>query len=96
MQEALFHLLCHLHKRHGLDAVAFAGSCGMNSVANGRACANSPFEKIYVQPAAGDAGGALGAAYSVHQDLAGGRRQAMTHAQWGRSMATAIIRPCLS
>ena len=64
-EEAFFHLLNTLHARHKLDAVAVAGGCGMNSVANGKIALKTPFKQVYVQSAAGDAGGAIGAAYSV-------------------------------
>jgi carbamoyltransferase len=64
-EEAFFHLLNTLHARHKLDAVAVAGGCGMNSVANGKILLKTPFKEVYVQSAAGDAGGAIGAAYSV-------------------------------
>jgi len=64
-EEAFFHLLNTLHAKHKLDAVAVAGGCGMNSVANGKIALKTPFKKVYVQSAAGDAGGAIGAAYSV-------------------------------
>lgn len=62
-EEAFFHLLNRLHARHPLDAVAIAGGCGMNSVANGKARRMTPFQQVYVQAAAGDAGGAIGAAF---------------------------------
>jgi carbamoyltransferase len=61
-EEAFFHLLNSLHAHHKLDAVAVAGGCGMNSVANGKIKLKTPFKQIYVQSAAGDAGGAIGAA----------------------------------
>jgi predicted NodU family carbamoyl transferase len=64
-EEAFFHLLNTLHARHKLDAVAVAGGCGMNSVANGKILLKTPFKQVYVQAAAGDAGGAIGAACSV-------------------------------
>jgi len=64
-EEAFFHLLNTLHARHNLDAVAVAGGCGMNSVANGKIALKTPFKQVYVQSAAGDAGGAIGAAFSV-------------------------------
>lgn len=64
-EEAFFHLLNTLHARHKLDAVTVAGGCGMNSVANGKIALKTPFKQVYVQSAAGDAGGAIGAAYSV-------------------------------
>jgi carbamoyltransferase len=55
----------------------------MNSVANGRVRNNTPFRKVYVQAAAGDAGGALGAAYSVWHGLGPAVRVPMRHAFWG-------------
>jgi carbamoyltransferase len=82
-EDAFSHLLNCLHARHGLDAVAIAGGCGMNSVANGRIRSNTPFTKTYIQAAAGDAGGALGAAYSVWYGLGHTTRVPMTHASHG-------------
>jgi carbamoyltransferase len=64
-EEAFFHMLRGLHRCHGLDSVALAGGCAMNSVANGKIRANTPFKQVYVQSAAGDAGGAIGAAFVV-------------------------------
>lgn len=84
-EEAFFHLLNVLHKRHGLDAVAIAGGCGNNSVANGRLRRHTPFKKVYVQSAAGDAGGAIGAAFTVWHDQGGERRFVMDRASWGPS-----------
>ena len=51
-----------LHDKYKLDAVTIAGGCGMNSVANGKVSLRTPFKNIYIQAAAGDAGGSLGAA----------------------------------
>jgi carbamoyltransferase len=82
-EEAFFHLLNTLHTRHGLDRVAIAGGCGMNSVANGKVTLRTPFKHVYVQSAAGDAGGAIGAAYSVWHELGGARGPAHDHAYWG-------------
>jgi carbamoyltransferase len=82
-EEAFFHLLNALHERHPLDAVAIAGGCGNNSVANGKVTQRTPFRKVYVQAAAGDAGGALGAAWSVWHELGGARCRPMSHAYWG-------------
>lgn len=82
-EEAFFHLLNRLHERHGGDAVAVAGGCGMNSVANGRIRANTPFRRSYVQAAAGDAGGALGAALTVWHGMGNETRVPMRHALWG-------------
>jgi carbamoyltransferase len=82
-EEAFFHLLNQLHARHGDDALAVAGGCGMNSVANGRIRQNTPYKKTYIQSAAGDAGGALGAAYTVWHRLGSPSRVPMRHASWG-------------
>lgn len=90
-EEAFFHLLNTLHTRYGLDAVTIAGGCGMNSVANGKVLLKTPFKQIYVQSAAGDAGGAIGAAYSVWHELGGARGPAHDHAYWGPSFSNEQI-----
>lgn len=82
-EEAFFHLLNTLHKNHPIDTLAIAGGCGMNSVANGKVTQRTPFKKIYVQSAAGDAGGAIGAAYAVWHKNGGSRGFCMDHAYWG-------------
>ncbi|MCB1831471.1 MAG: carbamoyltransferase [Gammaproteobacteria bacterium] len=89
-EEAFFHLLNRLHERHGLDAVTLAGGCGMNSVANGKVTRKTPFKQVYIQSAAGDAGGAIGSAFSVwNESSKGGERKksrfVMEHAFWGPS-----------
>ena len=61
-EEAFFHLLDALHARHKLDSLTLAGGCAMNSVANGKVLRQSRYKRLYVQSAAGDAGGAIGAA----------------------------------
>jgi len=96
-EEALFHLLHHLHRRHGVDAVALAGGCAMNSVANGKIRRQTPFRRVYVQSAAGDAGGAIGAAYAVWSRLGGGRAGvAMDHAYWGPAFSNVAVLDCIS
>lgn len=90
-EEAFFHLLNTLHARHPLDAVTIAGGCGMNSVANGKVRLRTPFKRVYVQAAAGDAGGAIGAALMVWHQVGGARAQqrvpAHDHAYWGPSFS---------
>lgn len=83
-EKAFFHLLNALHRRHQLDALALAGGCAMNSVANGKIYAHTPFKKVYVQSAAGDAGGAIGAAFAAWHKVSGAARNfVMDHAYWG-------------
>jgi carbamoyltransferase len=68
-EEAFFHLLHALHARHGIDSIAVAGGCAMNSVANGKIRRVTPYQRVYIQSAAGDAGGAIGAALHVWSQL---------------------------
>jgi carbamoyltransferase len=82
-EEAFFSLLNTLHVRTGLTDLALAGGCAMNSVANGKVRRKTPFRRVYVQAAAGDAGGAIGAAYWVWHKLGGTRSFVMEHAYWG-------------
>lgn len=84
-EEAFFHLLNSLHARYRLDTLTLAGGCAMNSVANGKIYRNTPFKQVYIQSAAGDAGGAIGAAMGLwHQVNGGARRNSiMDHAYWG-------------
>ena len=70
----------HAHAVTGLDSLVLAGGVALNCVGNGRILREGPFRNLWVQPAAGDAGGALGAALFAHHQLfdaprqAGGRR----------------------
>jgi carbamoyltransferase len=87
-ENAFFNLLNALHQRYGADAVVLAGGCAYNSVANGKVLERSPFKKLYVQSAGGDAGGAIGAAYATWQKTGGAAKKrsfVMDHAYWGPS-----------
>jgi carbamoyltransferase len=91
-EEAFFHLLNAVHRRYGNDRLTLAGGCAMNSVANGKITRRTPFKKTYVQSAAGDAGGAIGAAYAAWcgaADAVAGLR--MEHAYWGPQFASSKI-----
>jgi carbamoyltransferase len=90
-EEAFFHLLEVLHKRSGLTDVSLAGGCAMNSVANGKVRRVTPFKRVYVQAAAGDAGGAIGSAFAVWHKLGGKRTFVMDHAYWGPAFGAAEI-----
>src|SRR5438105_1753354 len=68
-EKAFFALLQALHKQHPSDNLAIAGGCAMNSVANGKVYRRSPFKKMYCPAAAGDAGGAIGAAMYVQTKI---------------------------
>ncbi|MET0086208.1 MAG: carbamoyltransferase C-terminal domain-containing protein [Sedimenticola sp.] len=64
-EEAFFNILNVTHEQYGIDQLTLAGGCAMNSVANGKVYRRSPYKRVYIQSAAGDAGGAIGAAYYV-------------------------------
>jgi carbamoyltransferase len=83
-EEAFYHVLNGVHRDTGLTKLCLAGGCAMNSVANGKIRAHTPFEEVYIQPASGDNGTALGAAYWVwNQVLQRPRRFVMRHGYWG-------------
>jgi len=90
-EEAFFHLLNKQYERHGLETLSLAGGCAMNSVANGRVYRNTPFRRLYVQSAAGDAGGAIGAAFAVWSEMGGDSRFRMEHSYWGPHYGDAEI-----
>ncbi len=91
-EEAFFHLIGWLHRRYGLNDLALAGGCAMNSVANGKVRRMTPFRRVYVQPAAGDAGGAIGAAFALWHKLGGARSFVMDHAYWGPQFSSDTIK----
>jgi carbamoyltransferase len=94
-EDALFHLLNALQRRYGHGAIALAGGCAYNSVANGKIRDRTAFRRCYLQSAAGDAGGAIGAAYAVWHRT-GARTAAMTHAYWGPSFTDRELDTVLS
>ena len=83
-EDAAFHVLNGVATATKQRALCLAGGCAMNSVANGKIRERTPFTEVFVQPASGDNGTALGAAYWVwNQVLRQPRRFVMQHAYWG-------------
>jgi len=82
-EEQFFHIAREVHRRTGVDTLCLAGGCAMNSVANGKITERGPFKHVYVQAAAGDAGGAIGAAAYVASHLQRKRPKPMLQAFWG-------------
>jgi carbamoyltransferase len=82
-EEAFFNLLDALYLKYSLSTLCLAGGCAMNSVANGKILAKTSFKRLYVQSAAGDAGGAIGAAYVVSKQDFPEKNFIMDHAYWG-------------
>ncbi len=83
-EEALLKMTRRLYEKTGLKKLVMAGGVALNSVANYKILHETPFEEVYIQPAAGDDGGALGAALWVyHSVLNQPRKMIMRHAYWG-------------
>jgi carbamoyltransferase len=75
-EEVMLRIVRTLHGRTGQDNLCMAGGVALNGVANGRILREGPFKRLWVQPAAGDAGGALGVAYRAPQRYCGAPRPA--------------------
>ncbi len=85
-EEIVLKLANSLYRETRLKKLCLAGGVSLNSVANGRILRETPFEEVFIQPAAGDAGGALGAALHVYHGMLGKPRGfVMEHAYWGRA-----------
>lgn len=95
-EDALINILNYLHKKTGQDKLVMAGGVALNTKANYRLLKETPFTEIYIQPAAGDDGGALGAAlWAYHMVLDNPREWSMPHAYWGKSYTNAECREYL-
>ncbi len=89
-EDALVRIANYLHQRTGLTKLVMAGGVALNTKANYRILEQTPFDEIYIQPAAGDDGGALGAAlWAYHLVLNQPRRWVMPHAYWGEGYSDA-------
>lgn len=83
-ERLLVRLCAALHKRYPVSRLCMAGGVALNCVANRTIVEQTPFKELYVQPAAGDGGAALGAAlYVYHQVLGNKRAGPLEHAYWG-------------
>jgi carbamoyltransferase len=91
-EEILVTMARAVHKETGLKKLCMAGGVALNSVANGRILSESGFEELYIQPSAGDGGGAIGAAlYGYHSVLGKPRKFVMEHAYWGQENSPSTI-----
>src|SRR2546429_3836815 len=70
LEEVAFHVLNHLHDETGLTDLGLSGGVAYNSVMNGKILLHTPFRKIFIQPAAGDSGTALGVCYQIWNEVA--------------------------
>jgi carbamoyltransferase len=95
-EETLLKMANYAYERTGSQRLCIAGGVALNSVANGRILRETPFQEVYIQPAAGDAGGALGAALYVYHVLLGNPRKfVMEHAYWGQCFSPDEIRTAI-
>ncbi len=95
-EEVLLCMAKQLHRETGLKKLCIAGGVGLNSVANQRILRETPFEELFVQPSAGDGGGALGAALWADNMLLGNpRRYRMDHAYLGKDYSSGEIQSFL-
>jgi carbamoyltransferase len=84
LEEILLENVNALHRQTKAKTLCLAGGVAFNCIANGKILASTPFERVYVQPAAGDGGLSIGAAFAVyHQVLGNPRSFRMDHAFWG-------------
>src|SRR6266700_1594009 len=85
-ERIFFHVLADLYERTKMTRLAMAGGCSLNSVANGKIFERTPFREVYIQPAAGDDGTSIGAAFYVgHAVLRAPRQFVMDHSYTGPS-----------
>jgi carbamoyltransferase len=70
LEEVAFHVLHHLHDQTGLTDLGLSGGVAYNSVMNGKILLNTPFRRVFIQPAAGDSGTALGVCYQIWSEVA--------------------------
>ncbi len=95
-EEILLKIVTHVYQKTKLDSLCYAGGVALNSKANWEILKRSPFKKIFIQPAAGDSGGALGAALWVYHTVLGKKRTfVMEHAYYGAAETTSEAKQTL-
>jgi carbamoyltransferase len=93
LEEIGFHILDHLYEKTRLSELGLSGGVAYNSVMNGKILLNTPFRRVFVQPAAGDSGTAIGVCYQIYNNLLGKpRNYVMEGAFTGPEFADADIR----
>ena len=91
-EEIMLRMVRHLHRETGMENLCLAGGVALNCVGNGRILREGPFKEIWIQPAAGDAGGALGVALLIHHKVMGQGRSESP----GDSMQGSLLGPMFS
>jgi len=91
LEEILMEKLKYLYELTGMENLCMAGGVALNCVANGRIKREGPFKRMFIQPAAGDSGGALGAAAIAHKRLTNGKAESLStfrHAYLGPAFSS--------
>lgn len=91
-EEIMMRIVRHLHRETGMDSLCLAGGVALNCVGNGRILREGPFKQLWIQPAAGDAGGSLGVALLIQHKVLGHERMALE----GDSMKGSLLGPAFS
>lgn len=92
-EEIMLRIVRFAHAKTGMKNLVLAGGVALNCVGNGRILREGPFENIWIQPASGDAGGALGAAMFVHYQLLNNNRSVD---ESGDLQAGSLLGPCFT
>jgi carbamoyltransferase len=93
LEDTTLHITNYLHKKTGEKNLCIAGGVGLNCSMNSRVLQDSPFESVFVQPSAHDAGTALGAAYYIYNTMLGNDRDfVINHAYWGPEFSNEEIK----
>ncbi|MEK7536895.1 MAG: carbamoyltransferase N-terminal domain-containing protein [Patescibacteria group bacterium] len=96
LEEGVINLAKEAYKITGCDKLCLAGGVALNSVANWKIIQGTPFREIFIQPSAGDGGGALGAALAIwHMGLKNDRKFVFEHAYYGKSYSNDEIKETL-
>jgi carbamoyltransferase len=92
-EEIMLNMARHVHRETGMENLCLAGGVALNCVGNGRLLREGPFKRLWIQPAAGDAGGALGVALTIYHKVLGNERH---HRSEGDSMHGSYLGPAFS
>jgi carbamoyltransferase len=92
-EEIMLRMARHVHRETGMENLCLAGGVALNCVGNGRLLREGPFKRVWIQPAAGDAGGALGVALTIHHKVLGNERR---HRSEGDGMHGSYLGPAFS
>ena len=89
-EEIMMRMARHVHRETGMENLCLAGGVALNCVGNGRLLREGPFKRLWIQPAAGDAGGAVGVALTIYHKVLGNERR---HRSEGDGMRGSYLGP---